>query len=146
MEVRTKTLGIKTVDEEHTLEISEGLFGFENYKKFALIESGYPPFIWLQSLDEKALAFLLVDPFLICNDYEADIDDESLKKISVTSPEDVIVMAVVTIPSDGKAITANLQGPLIINKKNRKAAQVILNDNRWTTKFAITNGKEEKPC
>ena len=143
MEVRTKTLGIKTVDEEHLLEIPEGLFGFEKYKQFALVESGYAPFIWLQSIDEEALAFLLVDPFLICNDYEADIDDESLKKISVSSPEDVIVMAVVTIPSDGKSITANLQGPLIINKKNRKATQVILNDNRWTTKFEITKGKEE---
>lgn len=137
MEIDTKTNGTVSVSENKLLELPEGLFGFENYTKYALIESEYEPFIWLQSTENSNLAFLIVDPFLICPEYEADIDDETAAKIEITNPEDVIIMTLVTIPSDGGAITANFQGPLVINKRNNKAMQIILTDNKWTTKFDI---------
>lgn len=137
MEIISKAKGKIEVSEEKILEIPEGLFGFEDFKKYALVDSDYDPFIWLQSVDTPDLAFLIVDPFLICNDYETDIDDETLKKIDITKPEDIIIMTIVTIPVNGGPITANFQGPLVINKSKRKFMQVILNDNRWTTKVNI---------
>ena len=145
MEVLTKTNGIVQVQDDKILTFEEGLFGFEDYKKFALINSEYEPFIWLQSIENQNLAFLIIDPFLVCSSYEADIDDSSLAKIGVTKPEDVVIMTIVTVPQDGSAITANFQGPLVINKQNKKCLQVILTDNRWTTKVDIVqtlNNKE----
>ena len=145
MEVLTKTSGIVQVQDDKILTFEEGLFGFEDYKKFALIDSEYEPFIWLQSIENQNLAFLIIDPFLVCSSYEADIDDSSLAKIGVTKPEDVVIMTIVTVPQDGSAITANFQGPLVINKQNKKCLQVILTDNRWTTKVDIVqtlNNKE----
>jgi flagellar assembly factor FliW len=137
MEVETKSKGRVSVTEKQIITIPDGLFGFEKYKKYALIDSDYTPFIWLQSLDESGLAFLIIDPFSICSDYEADIDDESLKKIGITLPEDIVVMAIVTVPSDGGPVTANLQGPIVINRKNNRCMQVILSDSHWTTKYRI---------
>ncbi len=145
MEVLTKTNGVVQVQDDKILTFEEGLFGFEDYKKFALIDSEYEPFIWLQSIENQNLAFLIIDPFLVCSSYEADIDDSSLAKIDVTKPEDVVIMTIVTVPQDGSAITANFQGPLVINKQNKKCLQVILTDNRWTTKVDIVqtlNNKE----
>jgi flagellar assembly factor FliW len=144
MEVKTKINGIVNVEEKQLVTFPEGLLGFEKYTKFALIDSEYEPFIWLQSTEESNLAFLMIDPFLICNDYEADIDDSTLKNIGVESAEDIIIMTLVTIPKDGSAITANFLGPIVINKKNRKCLQVILNDNRWTTKFDIVKALKKK--
>ena len=144
MEIMTKAYGKKDVPEANILEIPEGLFGFEDYKKFALIESEYDPFLWLQSAEDPNLAFLIIDPFLICDDYETDIDDESLLKIGITKPEDIIIMTIVTVPSDGSPITANFQGPLVINKVNKKCMQVILNDNRWSTKVNIIESLAKK--
>jgi flagellar assembly factor FliW len=137
MEVETKTKGRVSVTEKQIITVPDGLFGFEKYKKYALIDSDYTPFIWLQSLDESSLAFLIIDPFVICSDYEADIDDESLKKVGITLPEDIVVMAIVTVPADGTPVTANLQGPIVINRKNNQCMQVILSDSRWTTKYRI---------
>ena len=145
MEVLTKTNGVVQIQDDKILTFEEGLFGFEDYKKFALIDSEYEPFIWLQSIENQNLAFLIIDPFLVCSSYEADIDDSSLAKIGVTKPEDVVIMTIVTVPQDGSAITANFQGPLVINKQNKKCLQVILTDNRWTTKVDIVqtlNNKE----
>ena len=144
MEVKTKSNGIVNVEEKQLVTFPEGLLGFEQYKNFALIDSEYEPFIWLQSTEDSQLAFLMIDPFLICNDYEADIDDLTLKTIGVESPEDIIIMTLVTIPKDGSAITANFLGPVVINKKNKNCMQVILNDNRWTTKFNIVEALKKK--
>lgn len=144
MEIVTKARGKITVSEDKLIEIPDGLFGFEKYKKYALLNSDYEPFIWLQSVDEANLAFLIIDPFLISNDYETDIDDESLKKIGITKPEDIVIMCIVTVPSDGSPITANFQGPLIINKENKKCMQVIINDNKWTTKVNIIESLKKK--
>jgi len=144
MEVQTKSNGIVNVEEKQLVTFPNGIMGFEKYTKYALIESEYQPFIWLQSLEDKNLAFLMIDPFIISNDYEADIDDESLKSIGVTSPEDIIVMTIVTIPNDGSAITANFLGPIVINRKTNVCAQVVLSDNRWTTKFNIVEALKKK--
>lgn len=144
MEVKTKANGIVNVDEKQLVTFPEGLLGFEKYTKFALIDSEYEPFIWLQSTEESNLAFLMIDPFLICSDYEADIDDSALRNIGVDSAEDIIIMTLVTIPKDGSAITANFLGPVVINKKNRKCLQVILNDSCWTTKFDIVQALKQK--
>lgn len=137
MEIKTKSQGTVSVDEKQIVKIPDGLFGFEDYKNFALVDSDYPPFVWLQSIDDSNLAFLIIDPFLICSDYEADIDDESLRKIGVETPEDIVVMAIVTIPSTGNEVTSNLLGPIVINRQSNVCAQVILSDSHWPTKYKL---------
>lgn len=144
MEVKTKTLGTVQVEERQIVNFVNGLYGFEEYHRFAIIEAEYQPFYWLQSLDESNLAFIIVDPFLIVNDYELDIDDNTLSEIGIDSPEDVVLFAIITIPADGSAVTANLQGPIVINRKNNIALQVILSDSKWTTKHNIIKGLNSK--
>ena len=144
MELITKARGKIEITEDRLITIPEGLFGFEQYTKYALIDSDYEPFLWLQSCEDHNLAFLIVDPFLICAEYETDIDDESLAKIGITKPEDIIIMTIVTVPHDGSSITANFQGPLVINKQNHQCMQAILNDNRWSTKVDIVQALNQK--
>lgn len=137
MLVETKTRGKVDIKEEQIISIPKGLFGFEEYVEFALIDSEYQPFIWLQSLKDKNLAFLLIDPFLIDDTYEADIDDAELSKIGLSDAKDVMLLTVVTVPPDGGPVTANFQGPLVINKHNRLCMQVILDNPQYTTKHDI---------
>ena len=144
MEVITKARGKIEISEDKLLTIPEGLFGFEDYTKYALIESEYDPFLWLQSVEEPNVAFLIVDPFLISTEYETDIDDSTLAKIGITKPEDIIIMTIVTVPQDGSHITANFQGPIVINKQNRKCIQAILTDTRWSTKVDIVEALNSK--
>lgn len=144
MQVKTKTMGTIEVADEHIITIPSGLFGFEEYTDFALIDSEYAPLIWLQSRQDASLAFLLIDPFIICEDYEVDIDDKSLAKIGVSDPSDVVVFAIVTVPKEGGPVTANLQGPLIINRRNNKCMQAILNDSKYTTKHNILEALRKK--
>ena len=137
MLVETKSIGKVEIVEKQIIHVEKGFFGFEDYKNFALIDAPQKPFIWVQSLENKDLAFLSIDPFIFRPDYELDIDDSLLASIEIISPLEVVVLVLVTIPEDGGPITANLQGPLIINKKNNAAFQAILTDTRWKTKHDI---------
>jgi flagellar assembly factor FliW len=137
MDLQTKTKGTVTIEDTQRFFFAHGLFGFETCTEFALIEAEYEPFFWLQSMQEPALAFLTVDPFLIRSDYELDIDDKNLGDIGITNPSDVTVLAIVTLPKDGRPVTVNLQGPLVVNKRANKGFQAVLSDPRWHTKHII---------
>ena len=144
MEVKTKTMGTVSVSDDKVLTFPNGLFGFESCHKYALIDAEYKPFLWLQSLDEQSLAFLLIDPFLIEKNYELDVDDKKLFEIEIESPTDVIVFAIITVPNDSSPVTVNLQGPIVINRKNNQALQVILSDSKWSTKHNIIKSLKSK--
>ncbi|MFI3257557.1 MAG: flagellar assembly protein FliW [Spirochaetales bacterium] len=125
---------------------AQGLYGFENFTKFMLADSEYAPLMWLQSQEEKALAFLTVDPFLFFPQYEIDVDDETVEELDIANPEDVYVLAIVTVSKTTPvAITANLQGPIVINRKNNKARQIVLADRKWRTKHDLFEQKPNNP-
>ena len=136
MKVQTKAYGIIDVDERQKVTFPSGLFGFETIKDYVLIDAERQPFLWLQSLEADHIAFILINPFLFRPDYELDIDDELVREIGINSPEEALIFSIVTMPPSG-AMTANLQGPLIINKKTRIGKQGILTDPRWKTKHDI---------
>jgi flagellar assembly factor FliW len=137
VKLATKAYGLIDVDEKQKIIIPEGLFGFEDIKEYALLDAESGPFYWLQSLSRREIAFVLINPFLFRPDYEVDISNEEMLEIGVTSAENALVFALVTIPADGSPITANLQGPLLINKESRIAKQAVLADPRRRTRHDI---------
>ena len=112
MKVITKAYGSVEVDERQKVSFPQGLFGFESFKDFVLLDAEQQPFYWLQSLDVEQIAFVLINPFLFRPDYEMNIENEELLPIGITEPEKAVIFSIVTIPDDGSPMTANLQGPL----------------------------------
>jgi flagellar assembly factor FliW len=137
MRVKTKAYGEIDADERQRVSFPGGLLGFEQFKDYILLDARQKPFFYLQSVDVPDLAFILIDPFLFRPDYSLDVGDDYLGDIGVTQPEDVLVFAIVTVPTDGGAATANLMGPLIVNKRNRLGMQTVLGDGRWRVKHDI---------
>lgn len=135
--IETKAYGSVSVSEKQLMDFPDGLYGFEQYRKYALLDAHRRPFYWLQSLDEVAVAFVLINPYVFRRDFVLDISDDDYEKIGSPKEEDVLVFAVVTIPAEGGGITANLQGPLVINRVRRVGRQAISLDPRWHTKHAV---------
>ena len=136
MKVLTKAYGAVEIDEHQRVTFPGGLFGFELIKDYILIDAERQPFYWLQSLEAEHIAFITINPFLFRPDYELDIDDDLVREIGISSPEEALIFTIVTIPQSGP-MTANLQGPLIINRKTRIGKQGVLLDPRWKTKHDI---------
>lgn len=137
MKLATKAYGVIDVDERQKIAFPQGLFGFESFKDYVLLDAQQQPFYWLQSVDMEQIAFVLVNPFLFRPDYEINIENDELADIDIRSPEKALIFVIVTIPPDGSPMTANLQGPLVINRDTRMGKQAILTDTRWKTKHDI---------
>jgi flagellar assembly factor FliW len=137
LKISTKAYGVIDVDERQQIVFPEGLYGFEAFKTYVLLDAEQQPYYYLQSVDSQGAAFILLKPFLFRPDYEIDIADEELAAIGIKGPGEALVFAIVTVPSDGSSMTANLAGPIVINRERRIGKQIVLTDPRWKTKHDI---------
>lgn len=141
MTAKTKFFGEVELDDNKILEFPNGIIGFEEYKHYAILydtdkedETGIS---WLQSLDEPSLALPVVDPFAIISEYAPRIEDELLKPLNHATDEDLIVLLVLTVPSDMTKVTANMKAPIIINAKERKGVQLVVDNADYPVKFNV---------
>jgi flagellar assembly factor FliW len=137
VKVTTKAFGLVDIDDHQRITFPHGLFGFESFKDYVLLDAEQEPFFWLQSIDDEHVAFVLINPFLFRPDYEMNIDNEELLTIGISDPGKAVIFSIVTILESADAMTANLQGPLIINRDNHLGVQAILTDSRWKTKHNV---------
>lgn len=139
MVIETTHFGKIEIRDTDILFFEEGIIGFEDVKKFGIINSEDPesPFKWIQAIERPDLAFALVDPFRIKKDYDFDLKDEYVEALGIREPSDVMVFSIVVVPEDISKISMNLKAPLIINKNNNKAAQVILDTDKYTVRHYI---------
>ena len=129
-------------EKKTKLHFSHGLYGFETNTEFELFPAEVEPLLRMQSTENKNLSFLLVDPFVFFDDYELDVDDDTLTLLEVEDAEDLFILALITISKTTPAVvTANLQGPVVINSKNKKAKQIVLVDTEWKTKHNLFEKK-----
>ena len=144
LEIRTTRYGeMETVhvSEDAVLAFPEGLPGFERHRRFALIEDGkLAPFCWLQSLHDPLVGFLVIEPGLLIPNYEFDISDPDAELLSLDDPSYARVLSILVVPENVRAMTANLQAPLIVNPLKRIAKQVILTDERFPLRYPVFGG------
>lgn len=139
MFIETTHFGKIEIQEENIIFFEEGIPGFEDIHRFGIINNEDPesPFCWIQAIEKPDLAFALVDPFAIKKDYDFEINDENVSTLGIEEPSQVTVYAIVVVPEDLNSISMNLKAPVIVNTKNRKAAQVILNSDKYSVRHSI---------
>ncbi|HKM35312.1 MAG TPA: flagellar assembly protein FliW [Lachnospiraceae bacterium] len=141
MKVNTKIFGEVDIEDNKIVEFTGGIVGFPELTKFALIfdeEKGADVSIrWLQSMQEPGFAMPIMDPLLVKNDYNPEIEDELLKDMGDLSEDNLLVLVTVTVPADLTQMSVNLRGPIIINSETRKACQIIIEGDAYHVKFPI---------
>ena len=139
MIIQSKAYGSVEIDDRQRIVFPFGILGFEQLKHYALLDAAQQPFYWLQSLDVRELAFVLINPAIFRPDFTVKVLAEELEEIGLGSvtDENALIFAIVTIPENQAKMTANLQGPIIINKELKEGRQFINTDSRWKTKHNI---------
>ena len=140
MQITTKIFGEITIDDDKIIQFPNGIIGFPELTEFTLVhdeEKSTDSIHWLQSIQEPAFAMPVMDPLIVCPDYNPEVDDELLSILGEIVPEELIVMVTVTLPKDLKKMSANLKGPIVINAAEKKALQVIVEGDEYQVKFPI---------
>ena len=136
--VKTTRFGEIEVEEASMLELPHGLVGFPELKRYILLDHEQDsPFKWLQSLDDGAIAFVLMNPLLFKPDYSVEVTDAEVSDLELEEEADAVVSVIITMPNNPQNMTANLKAPVVFNLKNRRGKQIILNDARYTTRHSV---------
>lgn len=144
MKVFTTRFGDLDVAEEEIINFPEGILGFEETRKYIVLkmEEGNP-LMWLQSLEESALAFVMIRPFEFNPAYTIDLSDKDNEMLKLEKPEDCDVFAIVVIPENPADMTANLQGPVVINVSKKIGKQVISNNPKHKIRHYVLKEMEK---
>lgn len=138
MLVQTTRFGPVDVDESRLLEFPAGLLGFSRARRFALLQpDDRGVFFWLQSIESADVAFVVTDPCLWSQDYSVTLRREQSAEIAL--PDGLSPQLLVIVNRRDHGITANMQGPLVINPVTRTGLQVVLADRRWTTRHELVS-------
>lgn len=137
MNILTKFHGQQEIAAEEIIHFEHGIPGFPNEKEFCIIPLADTPFLVMQSMKTTNVAFIIMDPFQTFPDYEFDLSDEVLEGLNIQQANDIATFVILTIQEPFEKTTANLQAPIILNQKNKKAKQYILNRSPYTTKHLI---------
>ncbi len=138
MELISPIHGKMMYENDEIIYFEKGIPGFDNLKKYIIKEvENDSPFNILQSVEDKDIGFIIISPFFIHNDYEVKLSEEIIKKLNIENPEDVLLYSIVTLNSKVEDITANLKAPLVINIKNKKGEQYIIDKEKYSIKEKI---------
>ncbi len=127
MLIETRDFGKMEVDEKDIITFIEPIFGFEDNRRYVLLEHEElnPHFVWLQSVDEPMICFVLANPRELVPDYKVVLPPESAEELGEGSAL-YFVLTVIRDPYYDS--TVNLKSPIVINTKTGKAMQVILEE------------------
>jgi len=138
MKIYTTHFGEIEINDETVITFPTGILGFPQYTKYCLIDvDANSPLKWLLSIEEPSLAFVVTDPNVFRPDYSIDAWRKDLVDIKVEKAEDVLVLVIVTVPTDPQRMTANLKGPLLINTNNNMAKQIIVDNMDYDIKYRL---------
>lgn len=142
--IDTLRFGQIEVEEEKIVHFKDGIPAFEEEHEFIIVPyDSESPYYFMQSLATPDLAFLITVPFIFFPDYEFELDDVAQHELGIKDQEDMLIYVLITIPG-GKIedMTANLMAPVVLNKENMQAKQVVLDRSRYTTKHRLFPEKE----
>lgn len=142
MKIMTRDFGRVEINEEDIITFEEPIFGFDEYRRYIMVydDEFNGEYVWLQSVDESQLCFTMANPALV-QDYKPDFVKEACKVLGKSEYECWLMMVV---SENIKDSTVNLKSPVIINMAERKAMQLILEDEYPVKYYLFKSGKERK--
>lgn len=141
MKAETRLFGAVDIADEKIITLENGMIGFPELNHFALIfdeekERKTDTIMWLQSMDDGDIAFPVMMPHIVKEDYSPNVSDELIAPLGELTEENTYILVTVTVPKKVEDFTVNLKAPIVINMDTNKGVQVIVEDD-YPVKFRV---------
>ncbi|MFH1700051.1 MAG: flagellar assembly protein FliW [Candidatus Zixiibacteriota bacterium] len=138
MKVITERFGELEISEDLIITMTKPLLGFEHLREYVIVETDdFEPFKWFQSIEDPGAAFVIINPLNFFKEYTVEVNPKEVEELNVDRVEDVLTYTIVTIPQDYTKMTANLQGPILINSVTRLAKQLVMVNSHYNIKHRM---------
>ena len=114
MTIESSRFGRVEIDPTTVIEFPEGLFGLGGSRFALLARDAGTPFLWLQSLDDPALALPVTNPHLFFASYEIKLTDDDSERLGLDDQTPVDVYVTVKAADSLEEFTANQRAPILI--------------------------------
>ncbi|MGX4668780.1 flagellar assembly protein FliW [Cerasibacillus sp. JNUCC 74] len=139
MLLATKYFGEIDVTPTNMIHFPTGILGFPQETEFVLLDfPDNPLFQILQSIKRKEIAFIVVNPYQLYEDYTFKLDDGIVKALQLSDETEIVVLSIVTLKQPFDTSTMNLQAPIIINANKQQGKQFVINSDKYSTRVSIT--------
>ena len=129
-----------TYSDAEVIRFPWGLPGFPLCRNFLILAmSASDGYLWLQSLDDLAVAIPLCDPWSIFDDYEAPLPLYAMQSLEIVTPESFCVLCVLVAAPGAASTTINLLAPIVINLELRIGRQITLENQRYSVRTPIAH-------
>ncbi len=132
------------INKEDMIVFEEGIPGFEHLTEFVMLEDEAGVSYYLQSVQDQAISFAIINPFLLVSDYAPYINESYFSKLGGGHSEDYAMYVIITLKKTLQESSVNLQAPLLIHATKRKGVQVIVEDKHYTTQHKIAHLLQER--
>lgn len=146
----SRQFGLIEYTPDAVVEFPEGIPAFEQETRFVLIERPESaPLIYLQSLSNADLSFATLPAKCVDADYRLQLTEEDFAFLG--SPEvreeEVLCLVILTV-TDKDMPTVNLKAPVVIQRRTRRARQVIQFESGYSFRHPLPVAVEEgvQPC
>lgn len=130
--IQSLYFGPLEVDESELIVFPFGLPGFEELRRFALLQPEADlPFYYLQSAEQGEINFVVADPFRFYPDYEFDLPESVLEEIEIRHEREIRIVSIVTLKKTIQDSTINLLAPVVINMSKKLGKQVVLHQTSY---------------
>ncbi len=145
MKVNTHIFGSIEIREDKVITFNDGLPGFEELRKFGIIETEEQgPFKHLQSLEDGNICFAIVDPYFFKKDYAPIISENYFEKLGGGEDTNFAIYSIVCLKTPLEESTLNLAGPILIHINNRLGLQVVTEEKMYKTKHRLIDLIKER--
>jgi flagellar assembly factor FliW len=140
LRIKTADHGEIEVRRDSILRFVNGLFAFEHEREFVIINYDFAapdsPVKCLQSVS-GAVSFTIMDPFYFLPGYDPVLPEQEKKELECADETDLRYFVVAVVSRPIQDTVANLLCPIVVNIKNRRAAQVILDNTQYPMQYRI---------
>lgn len=150
LEPMVRTVEIPVTDG-NIFTFPDGVPAFEAYRQFVFYcNTDMQPFFFMKSIGiSPEVSFVCIDPFLINPDYFVRVGRADMQALGLKRNEDSFVFSFVTVRDNVCDITANLQGPVVLNLKKGIGRQIICEGATHDVRYRVWDALmqiEEQPA
>ena len=127
--------GALEVKEDKIIDFPVGLIGMPDPDRFVMLDYNHP-FSWLHSVDHPALAFVIVNGAEFGKTYQIELPYGD-KDIDLQPGDEFAVINIVTVQERVEDTAVNMKAPIVVNMRNKKGKQFILEDENMPLKLFI---------
>lgn len=135
-----------TQDTYEYIEFQDGLFGFEQNTRFIpmMVEEGSDAVVLLQNMENEELSFIVMNPFMLLEDYDPALSDEDYDRLGTRKQEEISFYVVCVVSDKIEETTVNMKCPIAVNTVTRQAIQVILESKEYGFRHYLKEFKKQE--